>query len=252
MFNLCCNPTHLETSLNMEFKLYKLVLLSILATQAYAVNQATRVAAKNDKILDFIKCLEATGQRYKWYADANGDMIVAPEQGDFEPKGKDEGLLLCIERYGKDVPIAVQHITNAEGAGKWEDVSSEHAAKVVEEGVTGLEHVETVSKKRAAANEVAYDMFLNQLTGDNPPSKCKDEEHKIFAYNHCCSYASQWKQFQAENTSSRNIIVTTSPHHDFRKKSIGDTSGGDDRTNYVVFSNAITTCACRNIYSHSA
>ena len=97
-----------------------------------------------------------------------------------------------------------------------EDVSSEHAAKVVEEGVTGLEHVEIVSKKCAADNEVAYDKFLNQLTGDNPPSKCKDEEPKICAYNHCYSCASQWKQFQAENTSSRNIIVTTSPHHDCR------------------------------------
>ena len=203
----------------MEFNLYQLVLLFILATQAHAVTQATRVAAKPDKILDFIKCLEATGQRYKWYADVNGHMIVAPEQGDFEPEGKDAGLLSCWKRYNKEIPIAVQHITNAEGAGKWEDVSSENAAKVVEAGVTGLEHVETVSKKRAEANEVAYDMFLNQLTENNPPSKCKDEEQQVCAYGQCYGYESQWKQFQCENTSTTDKILTTSPHHDCRKKS---------------------------------
>lgn len=189
----------------MEFKLYKLVLLSIMATQAYTVTQATKVAAKADKILAFIKCLEATGQHYKWYADANGYMIVAPEKGDFEPKGKDEGLWACWRKYGRDIPIAVQHITNAEGAGKWQDVSSEHAAKVVEAGVVGLEHVETVSEKRAAANETAYDMSLTQLTGQNPPSLRQDAEHHISACNHCYSFSSRWRQFQAQNTSISGI-----------------------------------------------
>ena len=151
----------------MKSKLCRIVLLSILATTACAITKETRVAAKPDKILDFVKCVEATGQHYKWYADVSGALIVASEVGDFEPIGKDEQLVLCILKYSKDVPIAIQHITNAEGAGKWEEFKSEHAAKMVDDGVTGLEHVEANSTRSAAANDKEPDINVNQLTGNN-------------------------------------------------------------------------------------
>lgn len=194
----------------MEFKLCKMVLLSVLAIQACAVIrwQQTKVAAKPDKILEFVKCLDATGQLYKWCTDVNGAMIVAPAEGDVELKeGKDKELYECIKKYGRDVPIVVAHITNSEAAGRWQDVTSESVAEMVEAGVVGVEYVEIDREKRPATNDAAYDMFFNQSTKSDIPNKCRDEENKIGAHNHCCTYSRWWDQLQVESSLHHTLSV---------------------------------------------